>query len=48
MSTSKLDACHGHTHKVKWNGERVRRFHYHATLDFPYSVSCYRGTAVRG
>ena len=48
LSTSGLDACHGHTHKVKWNGRRVKKFHYHATLDFPYFVGCYRGTATRG
>lgn len=48
LSTSQLDACHGHTHKVRWNGRRVKRFHYHATLDFPYFVGCYRGTATRG
>ena len=48
LSTAQLDACHGHTHRVKWNGRRVKKFHYHATLDFPYFVGCYRGTATRG
>jgi hypothetical protein len=46
LSTSELNACHGHTHVVKWNGKRVRKFHYHATLDFPYFLSCYQGTAT--
>jgi len=48
MSTAKLDKCHGHTHTITWNGRRVRMYHYHATLDFPYFVSCYRGTATGG
>ena len=46
LSTSKLDACHGHTHRISWNGGRRRMYHYHATLDFPYVVSCYRGRAI--
>ena len=46
MSTSNLDACHGHTHRIAWNGRRRRMYHYHATLDFPYVVSCYRGKPI--
>jgi hypothetical protein len=46
LETAKLDACHGHTHTIVWNGKRVRMYHYHATLDFPYVVGCYRGTPI--
>jgi hypothetical protein len=46
LSTAKLDVCHGHTHVISWNGHRVRMFHYHATLDFPYVVGCYRGKPI--
>jgi hypothetical protein len=46
MTTAKLDACHGHTHVITWHGQRVRMYHYHATRDFPYVVSCYRGKAI--
>lgn len=46
LETAKLDVCHGHTHTIVWNGKRVRMFHYHATLDFPYVVGCYRGTPI--
>jgi hypothetical protein len=46
LSTSSLDACHGHTHTITWNGEKRKLFHYHATRDFPYVVSCYRGTPI--
>ncbi len=47
MTNSKLDACHGHTHKIRINGKRVRMYHYHATQQYPYTISCYRGTPVR-
>jgi YHYH protein len=46
LSSADLDACHGRTSKVKWNGKQRRMFHYVATLDFPYTVACYRGTAI--
>jgi hypothetical protein len=46
MTTAKLDACHGHTHVIAWRGKRVRMYHYHATRDFPYVISCYRGKAI--
>ena len=42
-----LDACHGTTSKVKLDGEKVRTYHYEATREFPYTVSCFRGTAAQ-
>jgi hypothetical protein len=27
-----------------WNGRMQRIYHYVATLEYPYTVSCYRGT----
>ena len=44
MRNDDLDACHGHTHKVKIDGKTKRLFHYHATQEFPYTVGCFRGT----
>ncbi|MFC4145666.1 YHYH protein [Micromonospora mangrovi] len=41
-----LDACHGRTSTVLWNGTMQRIYHYDATLEFPYTVGCYRGTPV--
>jgi YHYH protein len=35
LSSSDLDACHGHTHAIPWNGKMVVMYHYHATWDFP-------------
>jgi hypothetical protein len=32
-----LDECHGHAHGTLG-------YHYHATLEYPYTVGCYRGT----
>ena len=46
LRSSDLDACHGHTHVIHWRGRRVRMYHYHATLDFPYMVACYRGKPI--
>ena len=38
-----LDACHGHTHVIRFRGRAVRKYHYHLTSDFPYVVGCFRG-----
>lgn len=45
-SNSDLDICHGHSHTIKFNGEKVKLFHYHANYEYPYTVGCFRGTAV--
>ena len=36
MSNDQLDECHGHTHDFLG-------YHYHATIEYPYTVGCYRG-----
>jgi hypothetical protein len=46
LGSAGLDACHGHTHTIVWNGKRVRMYHYHATYDFPYVVGCFRGAPI--
>lgn len=45
-SNANLDACHGTTSKVLWNGKQTSIYHYVATLEFPYTVGCYHGTAI--
>jgi len=45
MTNAELDECHGHTHTITWDGAEVEMYHYHATHEFPYSVSCFRGTS---
>ena len=43
LSNDDLDVCHGHTHKVKLDGEKVKTYHYHGTAEYPYTVGCFRG-----
>jgi hypothetical protein len=43
LSSSDLDACHGHTHAIPWDGKMVVMYHYHATWDYPYTVGCFHG-----
>lgn len=43
LRSADLDACHGHTHEVMWDGQRRVMYHYHLTRDFPYSVGCFHG-----
>lgn len=47
VTNEDLDVCHGHTHPVEWDGETRSMYHYHATYEFPYSVGCFRGDAIR-
>ena len=46
LSNADLDACHGHTHAIEWDGQVVELYHYHATWEYPYTIGCFRGQAV--
>jgi hypothetical protein len=46
-TNTQLDACHGTTSRVMWDGKLTRMYHYVATLEYPYTVGCYRGTPIR-
>lgn len=46
MRTSDLDACHGHAHKIRYQGRVRKLFHYHATEIYPYVISCFRAEPV--
>jgi len=48
LTNADLDECHGHTHTIDWDGAEVEMYHYHATAEFPYTVSCFRGTSTQG
>ena len=37
MSNDDLDQCHGHQHGTLG-------YHYHATIEYPYTIGCYMGT----
>jgi hypothetical protein len=39
-----LDACHGRTSEVLFNGKMVDMYHYDATPEYPYTLGCYHGT----
>jgi hypothetical protein len=44
VTNAELDACHGHTHPVEWNGTIQNIYHYHLNNEYPFSVGCFRGT----
>lgn len=44
VTNANLDACHGTTSPVLWNGKVQSVYHYDATLEYPYTVGCYHGT----
>jgi hypothetical protein len=46
LTNADLDECHGHTHAITWNGQTVTMYHYHATIEYPYTVGCFRGTPI--
>lgn len=47
LSNADLDECHGRTSPVMWNGKLTTIYHYVMTREYPYTVGCYRGNAVR-
>lgn len=46
LSTTDLDECHGITSTIELDGKRAKTYHYVMTRDFPYSVSCFRASAI--
>jgi hypothetical protein len=43
LTSADLDACHGRSSVIDWDGRKVKMYHYVATADFPYTVGCLRG-----
>lgn len=41
-----LDECHGRTSTVLWNGAQTSIYHYDVTLEYPYTLGCFKGTPV--
>ncbi|MGH3472544.1 MAG: YHYH protein [Nocardioidaceae bacterium] len=41
-----LDACHGRTSTVMWDGKPTNMYHYDVTLEYPYFVGCFYGSPV--
>ena len=46
LTNDDLDACHGRTSTVPWQGELVEIYHYAMTYEYPYTVGCFMGTPV--
>lgn len=46
LTNTDLDACHGRTSEVMWNGKLTDIYHYDATIEYPYTVGCFRGTPI--
>lgn len=46
-TNAQLDACHGTTSRVIWNGRLTRIYHYVATIEYPYTLGCYHGTPIK-
>jgi len=44
LTNKSLDACHGRTSKVMWNGNIHRIYHFVVTQEFPYLLGCFAGT----
>jgi hypothetical protein len=47
LTNTDLDACHGHSHEILWDGERRVMYHYHTTAAYPYTIGCFRGAPAR-
>jgi hypothetical protein len=47
LTNSNLDACHGRTSEVMWNGKMTDIYHYDATLEYPYTIGCFRGSPIK-
>jgi hypothetical protein len=43
LTNADLDACHGRTSEILWDGSRVRLYHYVLTREYPYTIGCFRG-----
>lgn len=44
LTTNDLDECHGMESTIMLDGKEQKSYHYVLTQDFPYSVSCFKGT----
>ena len=47
LTTEDLDECHGITSTIVEDGVETTAYHYVMTQDFPYSVSCFKGTPIK-
>lgn len=43
LTDADLDECHGRTGPVLIDGKRVTMYHYRFTMEYPYTIGCFRG-----
>jgi hypothetical protein len=46
FTNADLDACHGRVGEVEIDGRIATTYHYRFTLEYPYTIGCFRGTPV--
>ena len=46
ITNADLDACHGHTHEIMWDGQKRTLYHYHLSEEYPYTLGCFTGTPL--
>jgi hypothetical protein len=46
LTNADLDACHGRTSTVTFNGKSQRIYHYVVTAEYPYTLGCFKGTPL--
>ncbi len=46
ITNDELDACHGRTDLIDWDGRKVMMYHYVLNYQFPYSLGCFKGTPI--
>jgi hypothetical protein len=46
LTDTDLDACHGRSSEVLWNGKEQIVYHYDASLEYPYTLGCFHGTPI--
>lgn len=44
LTNADLDACHGRTAEVDWDGKPTAIYHYVLTREYPYTLGCFHGT----
>ena len=47
LTNADLDACHGRTSEVLWDGKLQTIYHYVLTREYPYTIACFMGTPQR-
>ena len=47
LTNADLDACHGRTSTVLWDGKPREIYHYVFTEEYPYTIGCFRGQVAQ-